>query len=432
MATAGMMLSILLCHTIFLSMLIDDDRKYSRRMTVLVWFLTFLFLLTVGIICKNTDDIQRLISRLFIVGIIVYFGVYLILSQGFLAKRCFYFATYAATFTIIYTISILITRKMLEKNGVFETPFTVYQTLICSAILFLLYMVLIFLYQKCIRKYLSCWPIQSARSWWSLTIVSLVFCTLLSVLTAISGNGWFYDKDNIILFIFLTILFITVNYVIFSSITYISNMEQLSLIEQNATYLKEQVENLRNTEEDARRIRHDLRHHNLVIAQYAKAGDNEGLLSYLHDYVEDAERHIIKRFCENDTVNNILIAYDGLTQHANIRYEAKADVSDRCKIRDVDFVAILANLLENALHGSRESGAENPFIEIILRTKSDKLVIICRNSCHMSIRISHGLPEGKSIGIASVCCAAERYDGEWEFNAADGVFEAKVLLTPHN
>ncbi len=430
MGMNGMMLSILLCHTIFFSMLIDDDRKYSRRTTVFVWALTSLSLLTFGIICKDIDNVQRVISGLFVVGVIVYFVMYLILSQGFVAKRCFYFATYMATYSILYTISTLITRAVLEKNGIFDTPFTVYQALICSAILFLLYVVLIFLYQKCVRKYLSYWPIQSARSWWSLTIVSLVFCTLLSVLTAISRNAWFYDKDNIILFIFLTILFITVNYVIFSSITYISNMEQSSLIEQNATYLKKQVENLRIAEEDARRIFHDLRHHNLVIAQYAKEGDNEGLLSYLHDYVEYAESHIIKRFCENDTVNNILIAYDGLTQHANIRYEVKADVSGRCKIRDVDFVAILANLLENALHGSRKSGSENPFIEVILRTKGDKLVIICRNSCHMGIKTLNGLPEGKSIGIASVCSAAERYDGEWEFSVADGVFEARVLLTP--
>ena len=57
MATAGMMLSILLCHTIFLSMLIDDDRKYSRRMTVLVWSLIFLFLLGFGVIWKDADDI---------------------------------------------------------------------------------------------------------------------------------------------------------------------------------------------------------------------------------------------------------------------------------------------------------------------------------------------------------------------------------------
>ncbi len=432
MASAGMMLSILLCHTIFFSILIDDDRKYSRRRTVLVWSLLSIFSLTGGIISLDIDDVQRLISGLFSSSIIVYFGVYLILSKGFLAKRCFYFATYMATYTIIDTISILITRVVLEKNGIFDAPFTVYHTLICSAILFLLYIVFIFLYQKYIRKYLSRWSIQSARSWWSLTIVSLVFCALLCMLTAISKNPWFYDKDSIILFIFLTILFITVNYVIFSSITYISNMEQASLIEQNATYLKEQVENLRNAEEDARRIRHDLHHHYLVIAQYAKVGDNEGLLSYLHDYAEDAESHIIKRFCENDTVNNILIAYDGLTQHGNIRYEVKADVTSRCKIRDVDFVAILANLLENALHGSRESGTENPFIEIIIRTKWDKLVIICRNSCHRSIKTSDGLPEGKSIGIASICSAAGRYDGEWEFNAADGIFEAKVLLTPPN
>ena len=432
MASAGMMLSILLCHTVFLSILIDDDRKYSRRTTVLVWSLLFVFFYVFAMMPQNVDDIQRLFSGLFAVAVPTYFGMYLILSKGFLAKRCFCFATYFTTYMIIDTISTLITRAVLESNGIFDKPFTVIQMLISSAIRFLLYMVLIFSYQKYVRKYLSHWPIQSARSWWSLTIVSLVFCALLSVLTAVSSNAWFYDKDSIILFIFLTILFITVNSVIFSSITYISNMEQASLIEQNAIYLKEQVENLHIIEEDARRIRHDLHHHNLVIAQYAKAGDNEGLLSYLHHYAQDAEGHIIKRFCENDTVNNILIAYDGLTQHGNIRYEVKADVISTCKIRDVDFVAILANLLENALNGSRESEAEDPFIEIILKTKWDKLVIICRNSCHRSIKISGGLPKGKSIGIASICSAAERYNGEWNFNAVDGIFEAMVLLAPQN
>lgn len=425
----GMMFFILLGHNVMLNIIMEDDRKYSKAVTISAWTFLMAVLVALGFAASFSPAIQPVITKLYSFGLLLYFAMYLILTKGFLAKRCFSFATYAGVFAIINAGSILLTNQILSIWDIHDTPITMRQMLICTVIRALFYVVYALFYHYQAKKSVRHWPIQNAKSWWALTVVALLFCILMSVLTAVYITPWNYERRDTLLFCGLTVLYLAVYYVIFISIENISELERSQLAEQNAAYLTRQIENLRAAEEDARRTRHDLRHHNLVIAGYAKEGDMDGLLSYLKDYSADADSHTLRRFCENNTVSNILTAYDGLAMRDRVRFDAKADVSSNSAVRDVDFVAILANLLENALHGAAVSGAAEPFVAITLRTQSGKLAIHCRNSCAADVKIVNGLPDKSSVGISSILTAAQRYNGEYDFHAADGVFQVRVLLS---
>lgn len=53
------------------------------------------------------------------------------------------------------------------------------------------------------------------------------------------------------------------------------------LIQMNYRLLERQIEILEESVESGRRLRHDIRHHNAVIAECARRGQTEELLQYL-------------------------------------------------------------------------------------------------------------------------------------------------------
>lgn len=210
-----------------------------------------------------------------------------------------------------------------------------------------------------------------------------------------------------------------------------SYQAEKQLLEMNEQFLLRQLELERRAEEDAARIRHDVRHHWLLLKEYAKRGDTEGLLDYMKQYGEDLERAAPKRICANRSVNGILSAYAGYAEKENIQVLMEAAVAEKLAVRDIDLVAVLANIFENAIHGCLVSGKQDPEIRLSIVQKGHKVVIQCRNSSTEDIRFHNGLPQarrGGSTGVSSIVKTAQRYRGETDFAVKDGMFLVRVLL----
>ena len=93
-----------------------------------------------------------------------------------------------------------------------------------------------------------------------------------------------------------------------------------------------------------------------------------------------------------------------------------------------DLVAIVANVLENALHGAAESGSEAPFITVNIKHQSGCFVVICDNACKPSLDFDE-MPEYlRGIGIQSITATADKYSGSCLFSAKGGVFHCMVVM----
>ena len=96
-----------------------------------------------------------------------------------------------------------------------------------------------------------------------------------------------------------------------------------------------------------------------------------------------------------------------------------------------DFIAILGNAMENAIHGCEESGREEKRISVYLKQKQDKLAIRISNTCPEKISFQNGLPvrkDGGGIGISSILRSVKKYKGEADFTVESGEFVARILL----
>ena len=81
------------------------------------------------------------------------------------------------------------------------------------------------------------------------------------------------------------------------------------LLEVNEQLLHQQMEIMRESEKEAARIRHDVRHHTFLIKEYVQKGEFDGLMEYLDQYNSDVENQKVKYICQNRAVNSILSVY---------------------------------------------------------------------------------------------------------------------------
>jgi len=207
------------------------------------------------------------------------------------------------------------------------------------------------------------------------------------------------------------------------------------LIQMNHRLLERQMEILEESVESGRRLRHDIRHHNAVIAEYVRRGQTEELPQYLMEYDKKTEQGVTEMICANAAVNNILSAYTRKAENEQIRVRFDIEIGRDLPIPIIDLVTILANAFENAIYACMEvkkhSDERECSIHIMIKKRKNKLIIFCSNTCRMETEVRNGQPKTEftgGIGVASIIRTAEKYDGEYDFKNDSGIFVFRLIM----
>ena len=203
------------------------------------------------------------------------------------------------------------------------------------------------------------------------------------------------------------------------------------LLEVNEQLLHQQMDLMRESKIEAARIRHDVRHHTLLIREYVQKREYGQLLAYLTQYDEDVEKWEAKDISRNLAVNSILLAYAKTARRQNIQVTMDIRLGENLPVRDIDWIAILANMFENAIHGCAGSGQAQQEIDIYISQKKNKVIIQCQNTSSKEVVFRKGLPQsdkGGGVGVTSIIKAVSRYEGVTDFSVQDGMFITRILL----
>jgi len=207
------------------------------------------------------------------------------------------------------------------------------------------------------------------------------------------------------------------------------------LIQMNHRLLERQLEILEESVESGKRVRHDVRHHNAVIAEYVRRDQKEELLQYLQEYDEETDQGMVESICANAAVNNILSAYTRKARNEQIRVTLDIEIGRNLSIPNIDLVAIIANAYENAIYACMEvkkhSDERECFIHFMMKKRKNKLIIFCSNTCRMETELKDGRPKTEftgGIGVSSIIRTAEKYDGEYDFKNDNGVFIFRLVM----
>ena len=119
------------------------------------------------------------------------------------------------------------------------------------------------------------------------------------------------------------------------------------ILEQNKTLeLKEknhqltmqavQYENLQEKITDARRAKHDVRHHIALMQEYLNNNQLDALREYLGRYSESLPDDSLIRFCENAAANTVLLYFAQQAKDNGIDYIVKANIPNDAFVSETD------------------------------------------------------------------------------------------------
>lgn len=272
------------------------------------------------------------------------------------------------------------------------------------------------------------------------------FSVAIMTISILFGIGFILNPDNSIqtpyrLFQVIMNFFLTgaLQLLVFRLYLHIGREKEYQkenqLMEMNQRLLERQMELLEESVEAGRKIRHDVRHHTAVIAEYARRNQNDELMLYLKEYVKETDGSIPEAICANNAVNNILSAYTRKARKERIKVTLDVKLGKNLAIPNIDLVTILANAYENAIYGcmevKKQSKERECFIHLMLKKKKNKLVIYCSNTCRLETELKNGQPKPEAtggIGVLSIIKTAEKFDGEYDFKNDNGVFIFRLIM----
>lgn len=195
-----------------------------------------------------------------------------------------------------------------------------------------------------------------------------------------------------------------------------------------------QYENLQEKITEARRAKHDVRHHIALMQDYLNNKEYGLLKDYLDSYKLTLPDDSLITFCENAAANAVLLYFAQLAKQNGIDCIIKTAIPKKISVSDADLSVTLGNLLENALDACKEEAGDDKKIIARANTDGGFLCITVDNTFTGKLKNS---PDGEfkstkhdgiGLGTRSVKSIAEKYGGTCRFEDENGLFCASLLL----
>ncbi len=365
---------------------------------------------------KNYTDV--LYYSLSVYFLIIVFGKYLVLDKTLQwLFNCF-------TVLNVYSI-IVITSYYLA--GFFPHPYysvTVIRVLMFAATMMLFY------------KFLRPLYLEVAENWeaFLLPIVG-IFANYLYLMVSL-GNIEESMRGNVVYFCFLTLVTI---------LTYISIIFSLKSIKQKYTLREENLKRKANEEiltreidsyetfvSAAKQSRHDIRHHNSILAEYLNQGEIDGAKEYLKEYDDSIIGGSLKEFSKNSTANAVFRLYGRRAREFGIDFVVRSESDEAFSNYHTDIGIILSNIIENALDACKQSKDTDKHIYYCSRIENESVFIEVRNSIGQKLTFNNGLPVttkiGGGTGLLSVQSIIKKHGGMLDVRQEGGEFFTRIVL----
>ena len=413
---------ILLGISHLLSFWAMTEPKYSMRKTALIYSIfcvVFVSFLMLSYVMFGNGSGYYSVS--FTSTIIMAFFIFIFTSADPVCKKIFLFISYANVFSMFVSVSLILC-SIFFKNS--SELFIYYARNIIRTVLFIpTALIYIYFLRPSVRAVSG----KHSKTWYSMSIVSVLFLVIFALFLVIFHAEYENIDRYIPFFVISVLIYGSILWVIFGTIQYMIDESNTELVKQNVAYLQGQLKTAKANEMAAKTVRHDFRHHNQNIESMLKKGEIQKAIDYLEKYDDSLKMTKLNEFCPNITVNAILNSFYNKARNNGISVSVQADTRENTHIKDMDFVAVLSNLLENAVNGCIECKS-NGEIKVNIRTVEDKTVIVCSNPCKKDISIENNMIKNRSIGIASMLSAIRKYDGDISYRLDKGILTACVIL----
>jgi xanthosine utilization system XapX-like protein len=201
------------------------------------------------------------------------------------------------------------------------------------------------------------------------------------------------------------------------------------------------LQTLRHEMDEAKTLRHDMRHHFAILGEYQQNRQYDKLAEYLKEYSDASAGGELPDYCPIDVINVLTHHYDAMARRGGIRLEIRCELSvaenpGQTGMSSADLCSLYSNLMENAVEAClRVRQGEKCIRVTVIRIEPGILNLRVRNTAQ-DIRkdggrfLSAKQHRRRGYGLPSVEATAAKYGGKAEFswNAKKNEFESKVTV----
>ena len=213
-----------------------------------------------------------------------------------------------------------------------------------------------------------------------------------------------------------------------------AEMQAMALRER---YAAENLEIMRQSQEETRRQRHEMRHHLTLLTGMLSQKQDDRASDYIQSLLGEMTSLPSDSYSDNMVINAIAGHYLNAAKSEGVRVETDIRVKTGLPLKDEELCIVLTNLLENALEACRDMKQEQErFISLAIFSDSEHLHITCENSTDVSVTpISDGpRPSSKSdseshgYGLPAIHRIVEKHYGTMTTGCNDECFTVKITL----
>lgn len=226
------------------------------------------------------------------------------------------------------------------------------------------------------------------------------------------------------------------------SVLYLYNKmcSQYLIQRENALYklqsemYRQQLDVMSKSAESYRIFRHDIKHHIVMLQDYASRGEVENISEYLNGTATDyLERSATEVNTGNEVVNSVLNYYFACIKGIGGIIDYEVVLHDNMVIEDFELNTMLSNLLSNAYEALEKT--ENPSLKVFIRYNRGVLNLQISNNYIGSIRRKEGKimttkseSENHGIGLTSIEKIVKKYKGSMEVTTDNNKFTVSIAV----
>lgn len=258
--------------------------------------------------------------------------------------------------------------------------------------------------------------------------ISLIFEILLFMQENISDLVYVLSLICVVSLNFLVIY-------LYDSISKLFNERiETEIAKQETEYYHKQAELIQENSQEVKQLRHDMKNYTIALSALIKNNENEKALKYMSSVSGILEP--TKIYCNTGilSVDSIVNYKFTRAEEIGISVDSEITIPNNLNLNSNDLVAILGNLLDNAIEAS--SKAENKYIKFRASYDRGTVLIVLTNSYNGELNF-----EGQSykttkednkaihgIGLKSIKSAVQKYNGEIKVTHTDTEFSVRLLL----
>lgn len=228
-------------------------------------------------------------------------------------------------------------------------------------------------------------------------------------------------------------------FICWSTGNFLRESEQRNELEnerQLFSIMRKQYEGILERLEQARQMRHDMRHFVIRVNGLLQDGDIEGIRDYLLEYSAALSQSSLKNiaYCSNSTVNAVAGYYLLTAEEEGIETSFDCRVDGKLPVSELEISGLLGNILENALEACRRMESGKRYIHVTLRSEADGfLVFVVENSYNGIVRkkgerFLSAKRNEPGTGLESVKNSVGRRNGICKIEYDDRMFRVNVFM----